>query len=131
MKKDIEIPEVEGVYLAAVNQYNEAFKAHEWNVYLINDRRDPIEMVLIVSKGYAGETKSSVMRHKIEKLPPGSFAKVEYLQDEMLSLNNEFQVTFFAEGKMFEKKFLFRKNSINQKALQELPLIPENGVLLK
>lgn len=131
MKKDIEIPEVEGIYLAAVNQYNEAFKAHEWNVYLINDRRDSIEMVLIVSKGYAGDTKSSVMRHKIAKLPPGSFAKVEYLQDEMLALNNEFQVTFFAEGKMFEKKFLFRKNSINQNALQELPLIPEKGVLLK
>lgn len=131
MKKDIEIPEVKGVYLAAVKQFNKDFQAGEWNAYLINERSDVLEMVLIVSRGFSGKTQTSVMRHKIEKLPPNSFAKVEYLQPEILALNNEFSVTFFAEGKMFEKKFLFRKNSINENALRNLPVIPEKGVLLK
>ncbi|WP_081208379.1 hypothetical protein [Salegentibacter sediminis] len=131
MKKDIEIPKVEGVYLAAVKQFNKDFQAEEWNAYLINDRDDALEMVLIVSRGFSDKDQTSVMRHKIEKLPPKSFAKVEFLQEEVLALNNEFQVTFFAENKMFEKKFLFRKNSINEKALHELPLIPEKGILLK
>ena len=131
MKKDIEIPKVEGVYLAAVKQFNKDFGAEEWNVYLINDREDALEMVLILSRGFSDKDQTSVMRHKIEKLPPKSFAKVEFLQEEVLALNNEFQVTFFAENKMFEKKFFFRKNSINEKALRELPLIPEKGILLK
>ena len=131
MKEDIKIPEVKNVYLAAVKVFNEAFRAEEWNVYLINDREDEIEMVLIVSRGYADERQTSVMRHKIEKLPAKSFAKVEFLQEEVLPLNNEFSVTFFAENKMFEKKFLFRKNSINDKALRDLPIIPEKGILLK
>lgn len=131
MKKDIEIPEVKGVYLAAVKQFNEDFQAGEWNTYLINDRADSLEMLLIVSRGFLEDTQTSVMRHKVEKLPPKSFVKVEYLQPEVLALNNEFSVTFFAEGKLFEKKFLFRKNSINEKALQDLPLIPEKGILLK
>lgn len=131
MKRDIEIPEVKGVYLAAVKQFNEDFQSDEWNAYLINDREDLLEMVLIVSRGFSGDTQTSVMRHKVEKLPPNSFVKVEYLQPEVLALNNEFSVTFFAEGKMFEKKFMFRKNSINEKALQDLPLIPGKGVLLK
>jgi len=131
VKRDINIPEVKGVYLAAVKQFNKDFRAEEWNAYLINDRDDPLEIVLIVSRGYSDKDQTSVMRHKIEKLPSKSFAKVEFLQEEVLALNNEFQVTFFAENKMFEKKFLFRKNTINEKALRELPLIPEKGILLK
>ncbi|GGW98793.1 hypothetical protein [Salegentibacter mishustinae] len=129
MKKDIDIPEVENVYVAAVKVYNESFKVEEWNAYLINDRDEAIEMALIVSKGYDNKKETSVIRHKLEKLPSKSFAKIEFIQEEVLALNNQFQVTFFADGKMFEKKYLFRKNSVNEKALREIPIIPNKGVL--
>ncbi len=129
MKKDINIPEVENVYVAAVKVYNEAFKVDEWNAYLINDKDEAIEMALIVSKGYDDEKETSTIRHKLEKLPPKSFAKIEFIQEEVLELNNQFQVSFFAEGKMYEKKYLFRKNSVNEKALREIPIIPNKGVL--
>ncbi len=129
MKKDIDIPEVENVYVAAVKVYNESFKVDEWNAYLINDRDEAIEMALIVSKGYDNKKETSVIRHKLEKLPSKSFAKIEFIQEEVLALNNQFQVTFFADGKMFEKKYLFRKNSVNEKALREIPIIPNKGVL--
>lgn len=131
MKKDIEIPEVKGVYIAAVREFNEEFRAHEWNAYIINEREESLETVLIVTRGFEGEKQTSTMRHRLEKLPPKSFAKVEFLQDEVLALNNEFWVTFFADGKMYEKKFLFRKNSINTNAMQELPVMPKKGVLVK
>ena len=129
MKRDIDIPEVENVYVAAVKVYNESFKVEEWNAYLINDRDEAIEMALIVSKGYDEKKQTSVIRHKLEKLPSKSFAKIEFIQEEVLALNNQFQVTFFADGKMFEKKYLFRKNSVNEKALREIPIIPNKGVL--
>lgn len=130
MKKDISIPRVEGVYLAAVRQFNEDFRTHEWNVYLINTREEALEMVLIVSRGYWEARETSIMRHKIEKLPRASFARIEFLQEEVLALNNEFAVTFFGAGKLFEKKFLFKRNSINEKAMRDLPLISEKGILL-
>lgn len=129
MKKDINIPKVENVHVAAVKVYNEAFKVYEWNAYLINDKNEAIEMALIVSKGYGNEKETSRIRHKLEKLPPKSFAKIEFIQEEVLELNNQFQVSFFAEGKMYEKNYLFRKNSVNEKALREIPIIPEKGVL--
>ena len=131
MKKDIEIPQVEGVYVAAVHEQHEEFKTHDWNAYLINDRKEPIETVLIVSKGYDGKKATSTMRHTLKALPAKSFAKVEFLQDEVLQLDNEFSVSFFAEGKMFHKKYIFKKNSINEKALQELPVVGRKGILLK
>jgi glucan biosynthesis protein len=129
VKKDIDIPEVENVYVAAVKVYNESFKVEEWNAYLINDRDEAIEMALIVSKGYDNKKETSVIRHKLEKLPSKSFAKIEFIQEEVLALNNQFQITFFADGKMFEKKYLFRKNSVNEQALREIPIIPNKGVL--
>lgn len=131
MKKDIEIPVVERVFVAAVREENEEFRSMDWNAYVINDRDKPIDTILIVTRGYDDKDVTSTMRHTIKELPPQSFAKVEFLQDEVLKLNNEFSVSFFSEGKMFHKKFVFRKNSINEKALQELPVIPNKGVLLK
>ena len=131
MKKDIEIPEVSGVYVAAVREKHEEYGTLDWNVYLINALDHEIEGILIVSRGYGEQQQTSVMRHSLKELPPDSFAKVEFLQDDVLKLNNEFSVSFFAEGKMFHKKYTFRKNSINEKALRDLPVISKKGVLLK
>ena len=129
MKKDIEIPKVEKVHVAAVREFNKEFQADEWNAYIINNKNVSIEMILIVAKGYEGKKETSVMRHKLEKLPPHSFAKIEFIQDEVLGLNNEYQVTFFAENKMFEKAFVFKKNSVNEANKKELPIIPKLGIL--
>ena len=131
MKKDIEIPESEGIYLAAVREKNEEFQSMEWNAYLINDRETSIEMVLIRTKGFDKEESTSIMRHSIKMLSAKSFAKIEFLQDEVLRLNNQFSVTYFADNKMYERTFLFPKNSINEAALKNLPIIKKQGVLVK
>ncbi|SFU60150.1 hypothetical protein SAMN05216480_10975 [Pustulibacterium marinum] len=131
MKKDIEIPKVENVYVAVAHEWNEEFQGKDWNAYIINDREDTIETVLIVSKGYDGETKTATFRHVIQALEPKSYGKIELMQEDVLRLNNEFYVTFFAEGKMFEKKFIFRKNTINERAMQNLPVLEIDGVLCK
>lgn len=129
MRKDIEIPEVKDVHVAAVKVLNKEFNTYEWNVYLINDTNDPLERVLIVSKGFDTKRETSLLRHKIEVLPAKNFAKVEYLQEEVLQLNNEFKITFFKGSQMMEKTFLFRPNSISESASAGIPVIPEKGIL--
>jgi len=131
LRKDIEIPEVEEVYLAAVYVFNEQFEAYEWNVYLINASTEALEMALIVSRGYLKKKETSTMRHKIEVLPAKNFAKVEFLQDDVLKLNNEFRITFFQNNKMYEKTFIFKPNTIKEDAQVEIPVIPEKGILAK
>lgn len=131
MKKDINIPEVKDVHVAAVNVFNKEFEAYEWNVYLINDTKEPIEIVLIVSRGYDKKRETSLMRHKIEVLPSKNFAKIEYIQDEVLQLNNEFKVTYFKGSEMMEKTFLFKQNSIKEDLAVKIPVIPEKGILAK
>ncbi|SHI92237.1 hypothetical protein [Aquimarina spongiae] len=131
MKKDIEIPVVEHVYVAVVKEWNEEFLAQDWNSYIINDRDTAIEMVLVVTKGYDGDRKTSLLRHGIGTIAAKSSAKIEMIQEELLSMNNEFTVTFFADGKLYDKKYVFRKNTINENAFQELPVMDQRGVLVK
>lgn len=131
MKKDISIPKVEHIYIAVVQEYNEIHKSNDWNAYIINDKDVKLEMVLIVSEGYSGDVLTSTMRHKLEELPAKSYARIELIQEEVLQLNNSFKITFFENNLMFEKTFVFRKNTINEKALQSLPLMTSKGVLVK
>jgi len=131
LKKDIEVPESKGIYLAAVREKNHEFHSMEWNAYLINDSETAIEMVLIVTKGFDKVESTSTMRHSIKFLAEKSFAKIEFLQDEVLRLNNQFAVTYFADNKMFEKTFIFPENSINETALKNLPIIKKEGILVK
>lgn len=128
MRKDISLPEVKGVSVVAVQEYNKDFRHNDWNAYIINENDFELEMILIVSKGYDAERETSLMRHKLKKLPKQSYAKIEFLEDSVLALNNEFKVTYFANGNMYDKTFVFRKNTINDKALRELPLMGVSGV---
>ncbi len=131
MKKDIQIPEVTDVFIAVVKEYNDVYKTEDWNVYIINNKHVDLEMVLIVSHGYDDEDTTSKMRHKIEKFPANSFAKVELIQTELFKLNNEFKVSFFENNCMFEKTFLFKKHTLKVSALRMISLLGKKGVLLK
>ena len=131
MKKDIHIPEVTDVFMAVVKEYNDIYKTDDWNVYIINNKSVDLEMVLIVSYGYDEEDTTSKMRKKIEKLPANSYAKVELIQPELFKLDNEFKVTFFEGNGMFEKTFLFKKNTLNEGALRMISLLDKKGILLK
>lgn len=130
MKKDIEIPVVKNVYIAVVKEWNEEFGGNDWNSYIINDQDVPIEMVFVVTKGYDTDRKTSLLRHGIGTVNARSSAKIEMIQEELFAMNNEFLVTFFAEGKLYDKKYLFRKNTINEKAFRDLPVMNKRGVMV-
>ncbi|WP_411894147.1 hypothetical protein [Winogradskyella sp. A2] len=131
MRRDIQIPEVKDVYIAVVQEEHLEYKTKDWNVYIINDSVNDLDTVLIVSKGFSDRKITPPMRHALKMLPARSYAKIEYLQEAVLDLNNEFKVTFFKGNQMFDKSYLFRKNTINDKALRTLPLIKLKGVLVK
>lgn len=131
MKKDINIPVVKDVFVAIIHEYNDIYKAHDWNAYIINDKNIDLEVVLIVTSGYSKEKTTSIFRKKLDKLPAKSYAKIELMQEELFTLNNQFKVTFFEGNTMFDKTYLFRKNTINKNALQPIPLMEARGVLVK
>lgn len=131
MKKDIKIPEVKDVHVAVVQEEHLEYKTKDWNAYIINNSNTDLDTVLILSQGTSEDKMTPPMRHTIANLPARSYAKIEYLQEKVLELNNSFKITFFIGNQMYDKTYLFRKNTINDKALQKLPLMQLKGVLVK
>ena len=131
MKKDIQIPKVKDVYIAIVKEYNHIYNTQDWNAYIINDKDVDLEMVLIVTSGYSKDKMTSIFRKKIDVLPKKSYAKIELIQQELFVLNNEFKVSFFQGDQMYDKTYLFRRNTINEIALQSVPLMKFRGVVVK
>ncbi|AEH00721.1 MULTISPECIES: phenylalanyl-tRNA synthetase subunit alpha [unclassified Lacinutrix] len=131
MKKDITIPEVKDIHVAVVQEEHIEYKTLDWNAYIINNSDQDLDTVIIVSQGYNDTKMTPPMRHTIAKLPARSYAKIEYLQTKVLALNNTFKITFFEGNTMYDKTYLFRKNTINDKALQRVPLMQLKGILVK
>ena len=131
MKKDIIIPEVSGIEMAIVYEYNNIYDTNDWNVYLVNNSDARLEMVVIVSKGYGNKKISSVMRKKIDVLGAHSFAKVEWMQPELFKITNLFQVTFFINNRLYDKAFTFKENTIKEGGLRMIPEIKKRGILAK
>ena len=131
MRKDIEIPEVKDVYVAAVRETHPEFKTEDWNAYIINDGNEALEMVLIVVQGYDDKDITSHMRHSLQLLPAKGYAKVEFMEDSVLRLNNFFSVTYFLDNKMYEKRFEFPAHSILDDNTVALPVMGKDGVLAR
>ena len=129
MKKDIEIPVSKDVHVAIAREWTEDFTSKDWNVYVLNNKREPIEMVLVVSKGYLDDKKTSTMRHAIGVVAAKSFEKVELIQEEVLALNNEFFITYYLNNKIYERRFLFEANTVSEKNLVRIALLDKEGVL--
>lgn len=131
MKKDIQIPEVKDVYVAVVKEYNNEHNTEDWYAYIINNKDVDLEMVIIVSNGFSDEKETATFRKRIDVLPKKSYAKIELLQEDLFALTNQFKVSFFEGNIMFDKTYTFRKNTINKKAFQNIPLMDVRGVLVK
>lgn len=131
MKKDIQIPEVTDVEIAVAYEYNDIYNTNDWNVYIINNKNIDLEMVVIVSQGFSEKKTTSLMRKKLDILPANSYAKIEFMQPELFALNNRFQVTFFADNKLFDKTFLFEQNTVKEGALRMIPELKKRGILAK
>jgi hypothetical protein len=134
MKADIEFPEVTHVYLAAVLEWCDDFMSNTWFAYLINDSTQKIDNVMIVSKAFGtvnGEMrKTSLLRHAYLEVPPHSAIKIEMMTEDVLALNNEFMVTYFQESKLYDKKFIFKSNTINENSTRYLPVLEKKGILI-
>jgi len=137
MRKDIQVPKVENIAVAVVQELNDEKTDNIYNVYFINLTEYVVENVLVTSKGY-GENKStgeqiktSILRHNLGVLRPDSFTKIEPIMEDVFAINNEYWVSFFIEEKMLDKKFIFLAETIQECNFIDIPVINKRGVLIK
>jgi hypothetical protein len=134
MKKDIIPPLVEDIGVAVVKEINTEGAA-EWNVYLLNFKKEAIEGVLVTSTGYGelnGEArKTSTLRHFLDTVAPGTFARIEPIHEQVFGLSNEYWVSFYLHKVMHDKQYVFLAESVTEANCIHIPLINKKGVLIK
>lgn len=135
MKKDIQIPEVENVFVAAVQEWSDDFMEKVWFAYLVNDSDFLIESVMVVSKAFGtldGEMKkTSTLRHAFVEVPAVSVVKIEMIEKSVLTLNNEFSVSYFIGNTLYDKKFIFKANFDSVLEIEEVPILFVDGVIVR
>lgn len=135
MREELKGPKVEKVGVAVVRRLDEnGNKVHY--VYLINYRDDIMEGIIVTSKGYGqnvetGEkVQTSMLRHCLEVLLPNEAAKLEPIMEDVFGLANEYWVSFYVDGKMYDKKYIFLPETISEKNMKEIPLLGLKGVMI-
>ncbi len=135
MKKDIIPPKIENVGIAIVKEKNEINETI-WNVYLINQKNNSLQNVLISSKGYmtdleGNETKTSVLRHSLGEVEANCFQLIEPIIEDLFVLHNEYWLSFYQEKVIYDKKYIFLAETICEQNLINIPLINKPGVMIK
>ena len=129
MKKDIAFPKVEHVFFAIIPE------SENWVVYIINNNDVPIENVIVASRGYGKindeNRKTSTLRHYFEKIEAKSYKQVELIKEEVFKMNNEYFLTFYIDGNIYDKRFVFLPEVIKEENKVSVPLMEEKGILHK
>lgn len=132
MKKDIEFPEVEKVGVCAVPDVVEGMEV--WKVHLINQLDQPIDNVLVSSRGYGmkGEeqVKTSELRHFFERVDAQSERAIELIPKDLTGLSNQYWVSFYIDGNILDKKFIFLPDTLLESNMIQLPVINQRGILI-
>lgn len=136
MIKDIQDRKVEDVAIAmAPRPDGQEGQEELWDCYLINLKEEPIQNVLVNSKGYGevgGEKMATtVLRHFFEQIGPLEVVKIEPIQVKLFSLTNEYWISFTHDDYMYDKKYVFVKGSIEKSNFTTIPFIDQQGVMIR
>ena len=135
MREELRGPKVENVAVAVAERLDENNNKVHY-VYLINLRDDIMEGIIVTSKGYGMNVKTgekvqtSMLRHCLEVLLPNEAAKLEPIMEDVFGLANEYWVSFYVDGKMYDKKFIFLPETISEKNMKDIPVLGMKGVMI-
>lgn len=134
MLRDIPDNQVKDIGIAIALE-SESSESKIWKVYLINLKNEPIETVLITSKGYGQlkgeEVKTSMLRHSMPVVGSNDYALVELIDEQTFGLTNEFWLSYYIGKNIFDKKFIFLPESIVESNFIRLPVVNKPGVMIK
>ena len=135
MREELLGPKVEGISLALVELPIEGAEP-EYVVYMLSSREDIIEGIIVTSTGYGldamgQEIKTSTLRKGIEVMLPNEAARIEPLMPDLFRLNNEFWVSFWADDVMYDKRFVFKANTIDPKKFVDIPHLNAKGIIIE
>ncbi|MCP9765789.1 hypothetical protein [Lacihabitans soyangensis] len=129
MKKDIEFPQNDNILIAVAPSEFE-----QWDVFLINKGTQKIDNLLITSTGYGfngngDKISTSTLRHFYDNFGPNSVQEIEKIDPSVFHLNNEYWISYWIGGQLYDRRFVFVPESISLKNCIFVSLLGKEAVL--
>src|SRR3546814_2982141 len=90
---------------------------------------------MISSKGYGvkdgKEVRTSVLRHAFPRIDAREYALVELIDEGVFGLNNEYWLSYYQQGTIYDKKFIFIPESIVEQNMIRVQLVNKSGVIIE
>jgi len=132
MKSDIDFPKVKQVGVCASREEKEGIVA--WRVHVINLLPTQITNVLVSTRGYGMKGKEKVetsqLRHFFEQIDSQGSKPIEMIPDELVGLNNQYWVSYYVDGVIYDKKFIFLPDTLLEENQIDVPVLKGRGVLI-
>ncbi|MCA0365482.1 MAG: hypothetical protein LCH67_15680 [Bacteroidetes bacterium] len=129
MKKDIEFPENAVLEMAIAPTEFE-----QWDVFLINNGDRAVKNVLAATSGYGFDNNgekilTSTLRHFFDEIDANSVQVVEKIDPSVFGLHNEYWISYWIDGKLFDRRFVFVPESITSQNCIFVKAIGKEAVL--
>jgi hypothetical protein len=133
MRKDIEIPEVKDIAIAIVPEKSGEGE-REWSVYFLNLKEYAVDAVLINASANGrvnGEERhTATLRFFLDRIEGRSVKKFESILPDTFALNNHYWVSFYEGRQIFDKKYVFAANTVNEDRLVMVPILNKAGSMV-
>jgi|688.fasta_scaffold840942_2 hypothetical protein len=130
MKKDIPIHSAAQVGIALMPNPEDDV----WEVYLVNMKNRMIRDIIINSKGYGEldgkKIETQTMRYFIPYLGNENAQKIELIHNDLTQVANEYWITFYIDGNIYDKKVVFVQGSIDETYFTTIPVLEKRGVMI-
>lgn len=135
MKEDIHIPEVTDVGIAVVKEKDITTQEYIWNVYLVNLKGKTLVNTFVSSRGYGiinNEHKKTIqVNYFLKDVEPQTYKLIEPIIEDVFALSNEYFLTFYINGVIHDRKFVFVAESIKEEHLTTIKVLGKRGVIIK
>ncbi|MFM2269110.1 MAG: hypothetical protein RL757_2551 [Bacteroidota bacterium] len=136
MKKDLLDLRVEDVIVALVPEYDDDIDGEYWDAYILNLKEEPLKMVMITSRGYGENEKgekieTTKLRYFFDFVMPNEVYLIEPVEKTVLTMANEYWISFMYDGHMYDKKYIFVPGSVSPEHFTNVPVVNRKGVMIR
>lgn len=131
MLRDIPIREVTEVGLALVPENDEEV-GELWVAHIVNLKDYPLRNIIVNVKGGGevdGNTKKTAnVRYSIDEIGPLSSHKIEVLLPEVLTVSNQFWISFSLDNYLYDKKIIVPDDAREIMEMVGIPVLHCQGL---
>ena len=130
MKKDIPVHQVSEVGIAIVPDFQENIS----EIFVINSKNQPLTDILICSRAFGEiegkKIETSTLRYHLKSLESERSVRFEMIENDLLEISNEYWISFFMDGYMYDRKIVFVPGTISLDFFTDIPFTDKKGIMI-